>query len=184
MLASGGAINSINAQEWQRKGYAEFAGNTLMGLKTLIPRLLATQPAENLVKALELKMTGVVAANPDLRQFHDMVFKADTEMARVLGGGSVVRQQMLNLVSKYAGIATTDTVATATRLLDNNLIDMENQRRTILSDPSLPLLPVTGHVRIGPGAYWAVDKRTGAKVPIKLRPGQISEDHYEVFKER
>ena len=181
---AGGAIHSINATELQRSQFAGLAKNTLMSLKVVVPKLLATQPGENLARALSLQGEAFVASNPDLRQFRDMAFKADVEIARVLQGGSVVRQQLLRLVEKYVGVGTTDTVATAIRVIDNNLLDVENADRGVFADPAFPLLPTTGGVRMGPGTYWAKDKVTGQTVPIVLKPGQISSDRYDVIRER
>jgi len=193
-----GRYHSITAAEKQRSDFAGMALNSAAGLKELLPKVLATQPVANLVKALQMEVvTGPLAMSPDLVQFHDQVLKLDIELGRVLGGSGVVRRFMLEAIRKSAGTKVTDTVATAMRRLDNNMIDMVNTSRQIFRDPAVPQMPTTGEKRIGPGAYWAevVDEakvpptlrgkvKAGDKVPIKLRPLEESGDWYKVVGER
>lgn len=149
--------------------YATRSLPTLVEIKRLIPRVLATQPVENIRRALELQGANIIKSSEDLRRLNTLVFDANLEQVRALGGSSVVRQRLLDLLSKHAGIATTDTQKTALGVIDISVVNMENLRRAPVRDPMIRL-----DQRIGPGKYIVQDRVTGQKKGMTLEEGQVS----------
>ncbi len=142
-------------------------------LRLLTDKILADQPVQNLVRALELEGQGKTASNPDLREWQALVKDTNVKMTSVMGPGQF-RVTLLHVL-QGAGLKTTDTRATARRLLDQWETNIENDLFAITGQP------LRAHMS-GPWRGWAVSPAGERKV-IEIGPNERIDPGWKVLEE-
>lgn len=120
-------------------------------LRELTPKILAKYPVENLMQALRLRFEGVIASNPDLREYTNLAEEAAVEMTRALGAGGQLRVTLLQILRENISVKTSDTIQTADRSLQTVRRSLENRRASIAGQDLKPFGMVWG-----PGTWLAV----------------------------